>query len=51
MFGTHDLVLFMATALVVNATPGADRMFTLARTLQFGWRAAALAARLVTAQR
>jgi threonine/homoserine/homoserine lactone efflux protein len=36
--GIHDLWLFAATVFVLNATPGADRMLTLARTLQFGVR-------------
>ena len=39
MFGTHDLPLFVATGLVLNATPGVDMLFTLSRTLQHGWRA------------
>ena len=39
MFGSHDLALFVATALVLNATPGVDMLFTLSRTLQHGWRA------------
>jgi threonine/homoserine/homoserine lactone efflux protein len=39
MFGTHDLALFVATGLVLNATPGVDMLFTLSRTLQYGWRA------------
>ncbi|MBA2413057.1 MAG: LysE family translocator [Burkholderiaceae bacterium] len=44
MFGTHDLPLFVATALVLNATPGVDMLFTLSRTLQQGWRAGIAAA-------
>lgn len=44
MFGTHDLPLFIATALVLNATPGADFLFTLSRTLQGGWPAGVAAA-------
>ena len=36
--GIHDLWLFAATVFVLNATPGADMMLTLARTLQFGVR-------------
>jgi threonine/homoserine/homoserine lactone efflux protein len=36
--GTHDLWLFAATVLVVNATPGVDLMLTLTRTLQHGVR-------------
>lgn len=38
MPGTHDLWLFAATVLVVNATPGADMMLLLARTLRHGVR-------------
>lgn len=37
-FGIHHLWLFAATTFVLNATPGVDMMFTLARTLQFGVR-------------
>ncbi|MCA3226113.1 MAG: LysE family translocator [Burkholderiales bacterium] len=44
MFGTHDLPLFIATGLVLNATPGVDLLFTLSRTLQQGWRAGVAAA-------
>jgi threonine/homoserine/homoserine lactone efflux protein len=36
--GIHDPWLFAATVFVLNATPGADMMLTLARTLQFGVR-------------
>ena len=44
MLGTHDLPLFIATALVLNATPGVDMLFTLSRTLQHGWRTGLAAA-------
>lgn len=44
MPGTHDLALFIVTALVLNATPGADMMYTVSRTLQFGWRGGIAAA-------
>lgn len=44
MFGTHDLLLFVVTALVLNATPGVDMLYTLTRTLQHGWRAGLIAA-------
>jgi threonine/homoserine/homoserine lactone efflux protein len=44
MFGIHDLPLFVATALLLNATPGVDLLFTLSRTLQQGWRAGVAAA-------
>ena len=49
MFGTHDLPLFVATALVLNATPGVDMLFTLSRTLQHGWRTGIAAALGITA--
>ena len=49
MFGTHDLPLFIATALVLNATPGVDMLFTLSRTLQHGWRTGIAAALGITA--
>ena len=44
MFGTHDLGLFLVTALVLNATPGVDLLLTLTRTLQGGLRAGFAAA-------
>jgi threonine/homoserine/homoserine lactone efflux protein len=44
MFGTHSLALFALTALVLNATPGVDLMFTLTRTLQQGVRGGLVAA-------
>ena len=44
MFGTHDLLLFSLTVLVLNATPGVDLLFTLTRTLQHGVRAGVAAA-------
>ncbi len=48
MFGTHDLPLFMMTALVLYATPGVDMLFTLSQTLQHGWRAGLAAALGIT---
>lgn len=44
MTGTHDLALFMITALVLNATPGVDMLYTLTRTFQHGWRGGVAAA-------
>lgn len=38
MFGTHDLLLFAATVLVLNATPGVDMALTVGATLRAGWR-------------
>ena len=49
MLGTQDLPLFIATALVLNATPGVDMLFTLSRTLQHGWRTGMAAALGITA--
>ncbi|MEP6609098.1 MAG: LysE family translocator [Burkholderiaceae bacterium] len=49
MLGTHDLPLFVGTALVLNATPGVDMLFTLSRTLQHGWRSGVAAALGITA--
>lgn len=48
MFGTHDLPLFIMTALVLNATPGVDMLLTLGQTLQHGWRAGIAAALGIT---
>jgi threonine/homoserine/homoserine lactone efflux protein len=36
--GIHDLPLFAATALVLNATPGVDMALTVSATLRGGWR-------------
>ena len=36
LFGTHSLGVFAATVFIVNATPGVDMMFTLAKTLRHG---------------
>ncbi len=44
MLGTKDLPLFILTALVLNATPGVDLLYTVSRTLQAGWRAGVAAA-------
>jgi threonine/homoserine/homoserine lactone efflux protein len=44
VFGTRDLALFVMTALVLNATPGVDMMYTVTRTLQAGWRSGVAAA-------
>jgi len=42
--GPHELALFMAAVLVLNATPGVDLLLTVARTLQGGARAGVAAA-------
>lgn len=44
MLGTHDLALFAATVLVLNATPGVDMALAIASTLRGGWRQGVAAA-------
>lgn len=39
----HELALFMAAVLLLNATPGVDLLLTVSRTLQGGARAGAAA--------
>jgi threonine/homoserine/homoserine lactone efflux protein len=44
MFGTHDLWLFVVSALLLNITPGPDTLYILGRSSSRGWRAGAVAA-------
>ena len=44
MLGTHDLWLFVLSALLLNITPGPDTLYILGRSTSFGWRAGATAA-------
>src|SRR5262245_42151358 len=44
MFGTENLLLFVVTGLVLNATPGVDMAYTVTRTLQHGARGGVAAA-------
>ena len=44
MFGTHDLVLFVASGLLLNVTPGPDTLYILGRTTTQGLRAGAVVA-------
>jgi threonine/homoserine/homoserine lactone efflux protein len=44
MFGTHDLWLFVLSALLLNITPGPDTLYILGRSTSLGWRAGAIAA-------
>jgi threonine/homoserine/homoserine lactone efflux protein len=44
MFGTHDLWLFVLSALLLNITPGPDTLYILGRSNSQGWRAGAVAA-------
>ncbi|HTN50547.1 MAG TPA: LysE family translocator [Burkholderiaceae bacterium] len=44
MLGTENLLLFVVTGLVLNATPGVDMAYTVTRTLQHGARGGVAAA-------
>jgi threonine/homoserine/homoserine lactone efflux protein len=44
MFGTTDLVLFVAAGLLLNVTPGPDTLYIIARTASQGRRGGAVAA-------
>lgn len=44
MFGTHDLLLFVAAGLLLNITPGPDTLYIAGRSTAQGWRAGAAAA-------
>jgi threonine/homoserine/homoserine lactone efflux protein len=44
MFGTHDLWLFVISALLLNITPGPDTLYILGRSTSLGWRAGAVGA-------
>ena len=44
MFGTHDLLLFIGSGLLLNISPGPDTAYIVARSTQLGWKAGATAA-------
>lgn len=44
MFGTHDLLLFVAAGVLLNITPGPDMLYIIARSSAQGARAGAAAA-------
>ncbi len=44
MFGTHDLMLFILSGLLLNISPGPDTAYILGRSTQFGWKARVTAA-------
>ena len=44
MFGTHDLVLFVISGLLLNVTPGPDTLYIVGRSSTQGLRAGATAA-------
>ena len=44
MFGTHDLLLFVVSGLLLNVTPGPDTLYIVGRSSTQGLRAGATAA-------
>lgn len=44
MFGTHDLLLFIVSGLLLNITPGADSLYIVTRSATQGVRAGVAAA-------
>ncbi|AYC33781.1 LysE family translocator [Pseudomonas cavernae] len=44
MFGTHDLALFILSALLLNMAPGPDSLLIMTRSASQGWRAGSAAA-------
>ena len=44
MFGTHDLLLFIVSGLLLNVTPGPDTLYIVGRSSTQGVRAGAIAA-------
>src|SRR5262245_4112675 len=44
MPGTHDLLLFVLSGLLLNLTPGPDTLYIVGRATTQGWRAGAVAA-------
>jgi threonine/homoserine/homoserine lactone efflux protein len=44
VFGTHDLWLFVVSALLLNVTPGPDTLYIVGRSSTQGWHGGAVAA-------
>jgi threonine/homoserine/homoserine lactone efflux protein len=44
MFGTHDLLLFIGSGLLLNVTPGPDTLYIVGRSTAQGMRAGVVAA-------
>lgn len=44
MFGTHDLVLFILSGLLLNLAPGPDSLLIITRSAAQGWRVGSVAA-------
>lgn len=38
MFGTHDLLLFVASGFLLNLVPGPDTFLVMSRSAAHGWR-------------
>jgi threonine/homoserine/homoserine lactone efflux protein len=48
-FGTHDLVLFVVSGLLLNIAPGPDTLYIVGRSASQGWRGGSVAAFGITA--
>src|SRR5262245_12228349 len=44
MLGTHDLLLFILSGLLLNIAPGPDTAYIIARSTQLGWKGGVTAA-------
>ena len=44
MFGTHDLILFVLSGLLLNITPGQDVFYIVSRGSSLGWKMGSVAA-------
>jgi threonine/homoserine/homoserine lactone efflux protein len=44
VFGTHDLLLFILSGLLLNISPGPDSAYIVGRSMQLGWKGGATAA-------
>ena len=44
--GTHDLLLFVASGVLLNITPGPDMLYIIARSTARGARAGSITARV-----
>jgi threonine/homoserine/homoserine lactone efflux protein len=49
MLGTHDLLLFVLSGLLLNLAPGPDTLYIVGRSSTQGWRAGASAAMGISA--
>jgi threonine/homoserine/homoserine lactone efflux protein len=44
MLGTHDLLLFVLSGLLLNIAPGPDTAYIIGRSTQLGWKGGVTAA-------